>query len=80
MSKAGLFDGDYVILRKAEAPVDGAIMLCRYKEQPIIKRVRIEAGKAYLCWEDDSRKRLEADPASCEVLGILEWVYKTAGR
>jgi repressor LexA len=76
MVEAGIDDGDLVLMRKAEAPEHGAIMLIRYEDQSTIKRVKIEGQKVFLCWEDGSRRRMEVNSADYEVEGKLLNVWR----
>jgi repressor LexA len=48
MIEAGIQDGDYILLRKAESPENGAIMLVRHEDQSTVKRIRIKNGR-YFC-------------------------------
>jgi SOS-response transcriptional repressor LexA len=69
MTGAGIIDGDYVIIRRAEEPENGKIMLVRYGDESTIKRIRIKEGKVLLCWEDGSGKIIEADSSEYEIQG-----------
>jgi SOS-response transcriptional repressor LexA len=69
MTEAGISDGDTILLRKAEGPIHGAIMLIRFEDQTTIKRIKINQGKVFLCWEDGSDRQIEIDSANYEVQG-----------
>lgn len=69
MTEAGIQDGDYILLRKTEAPENGAIMLVRHEDQSTVKRIRIKNGRVFLCWEDGSHRQIEADSSDYEVQG-----------
>jgi repressor LexA len=69
MIEAGINDGDEILLRKAEAPENGAIMLVRHEDQSAVKRIRIKKGRVFLCWEDGSHRQIEANSSDYEVQG-----------
>ena len=50
MIRAGIKDGDYAIMRRAEGPENGKVMLVRYGNESTVKRIRIEKGRVFLCW------------------------------
>lgn len=67
--EAGINDGDYMLIQRAEAPENGAIMLVSYEGHNTVKRVKIHNGRVFLCWEDGSGRKLEATSADYEVQG-----------
>ncbi|MDR0441824.1 MAG: XRE family transcriptional regulator [Treponema sp.] len=78
MSKAGINDGDYVVIRRAEEPVDGKIMLVRYENESTLKRINIKEGRkgriqVYICWEDGSGETRLLDSSEYEIQGELFW-------
>ena len=42
MTEAGIHTGDHVIIRKAEEPVNGKIMLIRYENSSTLKRIKVK--------------------------------------
>jgi SOS-response transcriptional repressor LexA len=69
MTDAGLKDGDYVIIRRAEEPEDGKVMLVRYGNESTMKRIRIKGKKVLLCWEDGSGEVIEVNSSEYEIQG-----------
>jgi SOS-response transcriptional repressor LexA len=69
MTKAGIRDGDYVIMRRAEEPENGKVMLVRYGNESTVKRVKVEGEKVFLCWEDGSGEIIEVDSSEYEIQG-----------
>ena len=78
MTEAGIQDGDYILLRKAESPENGAIMLVRHEDKSTVKRIRINKGHIFLCWEDGSHRQIEVDSADYEVQGKFVNILRTA--
>jgi SOS-response transcriptional repressor LexA len=76
MVDAGINEGDMVVIRRAEEPVNGEIMLVRHENASTLKKIAIKKDKIYLCWEDGTRKRLLVDSRDFEVQGILVWITK----
>jgi SOS-response transcriptional repressor LexA len=46
MTNAGIKNGDYVIMRRAEEPDNGKVMLVRYGNESTIKRIKLKGGKS----------------------------------
>jgi SOS-response transcriptional repressor LexA len=69
MTNAGINDGDYVIMRLAEEPLHGKVMLVRYGNESTVKRIKIEGNKVFLCWEDGSDESIEVDSSEYEIQG-----------
>jgi SOS-response transcriptional repressor LexA len=69
MTGAGIKDGDYVIIRQAEEPQDGRVMLVRYGNESTVKRIRLKGKKVLLCWEDGSGEIIEVDSSEYEIQG-----------
>jgi SOS-response transcriptional repressor LexA len=69
MTKAGINDGDYVIIRRAEEPESGKVMLVRCGDESTVKRIKMKEGKVLLCWEDGSGKAIEVDSSEYEIQG-----------
>jgi SOS-response transcriptional repressor LexA len=69
MTDAGIRNGDYVIMRRAEEPEDGKVMLVRYDNESTIKRIKLKGGKVLLCWEDGSGEIIEVDSSEYEIQG-----------
>ena len=73
MTEAGIHTGDYVVIRKAEEPKNGKIMLVRYENSSTLKRIKIEKKKGmeavYLYWEDGSGDFKVVDSSEYEIQG-----------
>jgi SOS-response transcriptional repressor LexA len=70
MTKAGILDGDMVLIRYTDVPRDGAIQVVRYQEKVTIKRLREIEGKGWeLRYTDGSGKVIECDSEEYETLG-----------
>lgn len=82
MIEAGIHTGDYVIIRKAEEPVSGRIMLIRYENSSTLKRIKIKETKkdgrqVYLYWEDGSGDFKLVDSSEYEIQGEF---YRNLGK
>jgi SOS-response transcriptional repressor LexA len=74
MTEAGIHTGDYVVIRKAEEPKNGKIMLVRYENSSTLKRIKVEKKKGgketvYLYWEDGSGDFKVIDDSEYEIQG-----------
>jgi SOS-response transcriptional repressor LexA len=69
MTEAGIKDGAYIVMRRAEAPADGKIMLIRHDNESTVKRIKVEDKRVILCWEDGSGKTIEVDSSDYEIQG-----------
>jgi SOS-response transcriptional repressor LexA len=76
MVDAGINEGDMVVIRRAEEPINGEIMLVRHENASTLKKISIKRGKIYLCWEDGTGKRIPVDSGDYEVQGVLVWITK----
>jgi repressor LexA len=81
MTEAGINTGDYVVIRKAEEPKNGKIMLVRYENSSTLKRIKIEKRKGkeavYLYWEDGSGDFKMVDSTEYEIQGVF---YQNLGK
>jgi len=82
MTEAGIKNGDYVIIRKAEEPRNGKIMLVRYDNSSTLKRIKIKETKkdgqqVFLYWEDGSGDFKLADSSEYEIQGEF---YRNLGK
>jgi SOS-response transcriptional repressor LexA len=69
MTDAGIRNGDYVIMRRAEELEYGKVMLVRYDNESTIKRIKLKGGKVLLCREDGSGEIIEVDSSEYEIQG-----------
>jgi SOS-response transcriptional repressor LexA len=82
MTEAGIHTGDYVIIRKAEEPLNGKIMLIRYENSSTLKRIKIKdtqknGRQVYLYWEDGSGDFKLVDSSEYEIQGEY---YRNLGK
>jgi hypothetical protein len=85
MIMAGIYDGDYALLRRAEGFENGAVMLVRYEGSSTLKRVRIAEGPAgeeevSICWEDGSGQAVRLAGEGYEAQGKLAAVDRAGER
>jgi SOS-response transcriptional repressor LexA len=60
MTAAGIPDGAAVLIRRAEAPRDGAIQVVQCQGRSTLKRLREMEGKDWrLCYEDGPGRYIE---------------------
>jgi repressor LexA len=77
MVEAGIQDGDYVVLKYAESPRNGRIMLVRHENESTIKRIKkIRDDEVYICWEDGSGKKVRLDDENYEIQGEYVMVMR----
>jgi SOS-response transcriptional repressor LexA len=69
MAAVDINNGDYVVIRRAEEPQNGKIMLVRYGNESTLKRIRIRDNKVYLHWEDGSGTERLIDSSEYEIQG-----------
>jgi repressor LexA len=69
MTEAGIKDGGYIVMRRAEEPADGKIMLVRHGNESTVKRIRLKGKRVLLCWEDGSGEIVEVDSSDYEIQG-----------
>jgi repressor LexA len=62
-------NGDLVVFRYAEVPVDGHIMLVEHENQSTVKRLRKIDGQWNLCWEDGTGEKLPVNDENYKVQG-----------
>jgi SOS-response transcriptional repressor LexA len=78
MTKAGIDDGDHVILRRTDIPENERIMLVQYEGKTTLKKLRIKNGITYLCWEDgSSHEPIVVNNDGFIVQGALVHIIKT---
>jgi SOS-response transcriptional repressor LexA len=76
MSEADINEGDMVVIRHTEDPIDGKIMLIRHEGASTLKRLSHRAGKWYLCWDDNSGREIPVTSKQFEVQGLHVWTLK----
>jgi SOS-response transcriptional repressor LexA len=76
MVDVGIDEGDMVVIRRAEEPVNGEIMLVRHENASTLKKIAIKRGRTYLCWEDGTGKKMLVNSGDFQVQGRLIWITK----
>jgi SOS-response transcriptional repressor LexA len=76
MVKADIDEGDMVVIRYAEEPIDGKIMLVRYEGASTLKRLTYRGGKWHLLWDDGSDREIQVDSGGFQVQGLHVWTLK----
>ena len=80
MIKAGIDDGDLVLIRKQERATEGKIVAFLYdNEQTTLKRLRYKDDAIYLCPENDSMKPIVIcgeDRAKLRIQGVATGIIK----
>ena len=76
MKEAGIFDGDYVVVRPADSVDDGQIVVALLEDEATVKRLYRENGKVRLQPENSSMKPIVTDDAKIlgRVIGVLRKV------
>ena len=75
MTEAGINDGDFVVIRKAEEPRQGKIMLVKHDGDSTLKRIKIKETRngsrmeVYLHWENGSGNFKLVDSSEYEIQG-----------
>ena len=70
MTEVDIKDGDYVLLRHAEAPQQNKIMLIRHGNESTLKRIKMKGDQeVYMLWEDGSGKTERLDDQDYEIQG-----------
>jgi SOS-response transcriptional repressor LexA len=50
MIEAGVKDGAYLLVRKSEELIDGAIMAVKYRGDSFVKLIELHEGMVHLVW------------------------------
>jgi SOS-response transcriptional repressor LexA len=84
MTRAGIKNSDYVVMRRAVEPVDGRVMLVRYGNESTVKRIKLNGKKVLLCREDASGETIEVNSSEYEIQGefvkLLRDLDKSRGK
>jgi SOS-response transcriptional repressor LexA len=76
MVEADIDEGDMVVIRRAEEPVHGKIMLVRYEGASTLKRLAYRGGKWRLFRNDGSDREIQVDSGGFQVQGLHVWTLK----
>ncbi len=77
MIKAGIMDGDIVIIEKCDRAKDGDIVVALVDEEEVtLKRLRREIGSVVLMPENDSYQPIRLDPNRVRIQGKLRSLFR----
>ena len=77
MVKAGIMDGDIVIIEKCNQASDGEIVVALVNdEEATLKRYRREIGKIALLPENDSYEPIRLSPSQVKIQGRLKSLFR----
>lgn len=77
MIKAGIMDGDIVIIEKCDRAQDGDIVVALVDEEEVtLKRLRREIGSVVLMPENDSYQPIRLDPNRVRIQGKLRSLFR----
>ena len=77
MMKAGIMDGDIVLIERCNTASDGDIIVALVDgEEATLKRLRREIGKVILQPENDSYQPIMLDAARVQIQGKLKTLYR----
>jgi repressor LexA len=77
MVKAGILDGDFVVVRQQKTARSGEIVAARIGEEATVKRFQKDGGAVTLLPENDAYEPIVVDPsAEFELLGKVVGVYR----
>lgn len=78
MINAGIFPGDYVIVRQQPEANAGEIVVALIGDEATVKRYSLRGGRVWLLPENDAYAPI--DGASAQILGIVTAVWRTYER
>jgi SOS-response transcriptional repressor LexA len=70
-------EGDMVVIKRAEEPVDGKIMLVRYEDRSTLKRLLHRDKQWFLLWDDGTGREKQVDSGDFQVQGLHIWTIKS---
>ncbi len=78
MMKAGIMDGDVVVIEKCDRANDGEIVVALVDEEEVtLKRLRREVGSIVLMPENDAYQPLRLTPDRVRIQGRLRSLFRT---
>lgn len=79
MVKAGIHDGDILIVDRSLEPVDKKIVIAVVNGELTVKRIRKVKGKVYLEPESDEFKLIElSEEGDCQIWGVVTYAIHKA--
>jgi repressor LexA len=76
MDGIGIFDGDYVVVRKQSTARNGQIVVALLEEEATVKRLKRDNGEIWLLAENPNYQPIPADGA--DILGVVASVVREA--
>jgi repressor LexA len=77
MMKAGIMDGDIVIIEKCDRANDGDIVVALVNEEEVtLKRLRREVGQVVLMPENDAYQPIRLPPSQVRIQGKLRSLFR----
>jgi repressor LexA len=77
MIKAGIMDGDIVIIEKCDRAKDGDIVVALVDDEEVtLKRLRREIGSVVLMPENDAYQPIRLDPQRVRIQGKLRSLFR----
>ena len=78
MTKAGIMDGDILVIEKCDRANDGEIVVALVDEEEVtLKRLRREVGSIVLMPENDAYQPLRLTPDRVQIQGRLRSLFRT---
>jgi DNA polymerase V len=79
MTRAGIFDGDRLIVDRAITAKEGHIVVAVLDGELTVKRLRVRRGQALLCAENPNFPDIEVPELSeLQIWGVVTWVLHRA--
>lgn len=78
MIKAGINDGDILVVDRARTPRSGDIVVADVHDLRMVKRLRIAKGRCYLLAEAEEHAVVAVDPeAGVHIVGVVKHVVRS---
>lgn len=78
MVKAGIEDGDILVVDRARTPKSGDVVVADVHDLRLVKRLRIIKGQCFLLAEADGHGRVAVDPEEgVHIVGVVKHVVRS---
>lgn len=78
MEKAGIQDGDILVIDRARTPKSGDVVVADVHDLRLVKRLRIIKGQCFLLAEADGHGRVAVDPEEgVQIVGVVKHVVRS---
>lgn len=78
MVKAGINDGDILVVDRARMPRSGDIVVADVHDLRVVKRLRVAKGRCFLLAEADGHAAVTVDPdAGVHIVGVVKHVVRS---